>query len=333
MTTQEIVKGYKIFNSDWTCRGFKYEVGKTYKTEEPIGLCKQGFHFCKNLAECFQFYDCITWNKFAEVEAIGDVVIGEDKCVTNKIRIVREIPFSEIAKIIKQNVSSYGVYYSDGVNNSDGVMSSNGVNCSNGVDSSNGVNYSEGVHGSNGVNYSEGVHGSNGVNYSDGVHGSNGVNYSDGVNCSNGVQNSRGVTYSDGVNNSYGVTYSDGVNNSEGVSDSFAVLNSYGVNNSIFVLNKKQTCTLFNKQVSKHRFQEVKFKLYTYLKGWKPTFNNLKSLYLKHGCDWKLTPIPQARELSKKEAWANMPKEAIDYLKSLPEFDAEIFTEITGIEI
>lgn len=25
------MRGYKVFNSDWTCRGFQYEVGKTFK--------------------------------------------------------------------------------------------------------------------------------------------------------------------------------------------------------------------------------------------------------------------------------------------------------------
>ena len=25
------VKGYKVFNPDWTCRGFQYEVGKIFE--------------------------------------------------------------------------------------------------------------------------------------------------------------------------------------------------------------------------------------------------------------------------------------------------------------
>jgi len=59
----------------------------------------------------------------------------------------------------------------------------------------------------------------------------------------------------------------------------------------------------------------------------------LKSLYLKHGEQWELTPIPQAQEISKIEAWKDMPKEAIEYISSLEEFDAEIFEEITGIKV
>lgn len=29
------MKGYKVFESDWTCMGFHYEVGKTF--EEVVG--------------------------------------------------------------------------------------------------------------------------------------------------------------------------------------------------------------------------------------------------------------------------------------------------------
>ena len=90
------MKGYKAFEHDFTCRGFQYEVGKEYETEETIALCKTGFHFCKNIADCFNYYPQVE-ARFAEVEAYGEVIEADDdsKCVTNKIRILREIPREE----------------------------------------------------------------------------------------------------------------------------------------------------------------------------------------------------------------------------------------------
>ena len=51
-----IVKGYKVFNPDWTCRGFKYKVGETYEHNGDIKLCGSGFHFCINPIDCFNYY-------------------------------------------------------------------------------------------------------------------------------------------------------------------------------------------------------------------------------------------------------------------------------------
>ena len=184
-----------------------------------------------------------------------------------------------------------------------------------------------------GVNESNGVDRSDGVNWSFGVNWSNSVNWSYGVNGSCGVNGSYGVNWSDGVNNSNGVNESYGVNWSDGVNLSFGILNSFGVDCALFLANKPRTYTIFGKTVSKERFNDVYYSLLYKLYGWKPTFNNIKSLYLKNGSNWVKTPIKDAEEISKKEAWADMPKEAIDYIKSLPEFDADIFTEITGIEV
>ena len=141
-----------------------------------------------------------------------------------------------------------------------------------------------------------------------------------------------GVNWSDGVNRSDGVNGSDGVNWSDGVNGSFGILNSYGVDHALFLANKPRQYTVFGVEVSKDRFNEVYRTLMLKLNGWRPTFNNIKALYLANGSDWKLTPIQNTRTLSKKEAWADMPKEAIEYVRSLPEFDAAMFEEITGIK-
>lgn len=94
------MKGYKVFNPDWTCRGFQYKVCETYKMDDFPLLCKRGFHFCQKLKNCFRYYPSCKDVKIAEVEALGDVKINpyEDvsKFCTNKIKILREIPFEDL---------------------------------------------------------------------------------------------------------------------------------------------------------------------------------------------------------------------------------------------
>ena len=169
------------------------------------------------------------------------------------------------------------------------------------------------------------------VNDSEGVNESYGVNRSNGVNWSDGVHRSYGVNESNGVNGSLGVNGSYGVNDSFGVNRSLGVNECKGINGSVFC-SKLTNTFLFNKSVSEERANEVYNKLKDKLHGWYPHYNNLHTLYLKHGSDWEKTPIPQAGEVQKNEAWKDMPIEAIDYLKSLPEFDADIFFDVTGIK-
>ena len=42
--------------------------------------------------------------------------------------------------------------------------------------------------------------------------------------------------------------------------------------------------------------------------------------------------MTRIRKDGKEEAWRDMPREAIEYIKSLPEFDGDMFYEITGIK-
>lgn len=104
------IKGYKAFNSDLSCRGFQYEVGKTYRCEGPIEVCYSGFHFCQRLRDCFNYYEfnlCET--RIAEVIATGQVVTNIDKSVTNEITIVREVSQKEILAIVNMGIDNTGI--------------------------------------------------------------------------------------------------------------------------------------------------------------------------------------------------------------------------------
>ncbi|WP_099327892.1 DUF7666 domain-containing protein [Clostridium paraputrificum] len=103
------VKGYKVFNPDWTCRGFQYEVGKTFEHDGNIELCGSGFHFCQKASDCFNYYDFNSNNKVAEVEALDLVETEGNKSVTNKIHIIREIPWQELLTIVNTGKDCTGL--------------------------------------------------------------------------------------------------------------------------------------------------------------------------------------------------------------------------------
>ena len=98
----ENIKGFKVFNSDWTCRGFQYEIGHTYEENVIPKCCDRGFHFCIKASDCFNYYSFNSDNKVAEVIALGELDTSNDdsKCSTNKIQIVREISWSEVLELV-----------------------------------------------------------------------------------------------------------------------------------------------------------------------------------------------------------------------------------------
>ena len=50
-----MVKMYKGFSKDMTCRGYRFEAGETYH-EDKAELCESGFHACEDPLDCFGYY-------------------------------------------------------------------------------------------------------------------------------------------------------------------------------------------------------------------------------------------------------------------------------------
>ena len=102
------IKGYKVFNPDWTCMNKQYTCPGTFEEDVNPSVCNVGMHFCKNAVDCFRYYDFDPNNHVAEVIAHGTVVEGEDKCATNKLEIVREIPWAEVLEIVNTGKTCTG---------------------------------------------------------------------------------------------------------------------------------------------------------------------------------------------------------------------------------
>ena len=136
--------------------------------------------------------------------------------------------------------------------------------------------------------------------------------------CKNYLVDSNGVRSSDGVSGSNGVNCSKHCRKCEGISRCILCYDLEGAK-----------LMLFNKPISKERFEEV----YSELGSWYPNFTNAEELKSKYGNgEWKSTPAPAISGRTAKEAYAEMPTELVDYIKSLPEYDDKIFRKITGAD-
>ena len=109
MEQEKIVKGYKVFNPNWTCRGYQFAVGQIFEEDIEPKCCGRGFHFCEKASDCFDYYKFDSSNKVAEVIALGAVDTDGKKSCTNKIQIVREIPWMELLTIVNTGKDCTGL--------------------------------------------------------------------------------------------------------------------------------------------------------------------------------------------------------------------------------
>lgn len=106
------VKGFKVFRSDWTCspngNTKQYACPGKFEEEGGLDVCSHGMHFCQTAADCFNYYSFNSENKVAEVIAYGDVKTAGNKLCTDKLEIVREIPWDEVLRIVNTGKNCTG---------------------------------------------------------------------------------------------------------------------------------------------------------------------------------------------------------------------------------
>ncbi len=94
---------YKGFDKDMKCRGFQFEEGKTYETDE-AKLCEKGFHACECPLDVFRHYAPCDGEgniqKFHEVTLNGVSSEREEdsKVCAKKITVGAELNFLGLAK-------------------------------------------------------------------------------------------------------------------------------------------------------------------------------------------------------------------------------------------
>ena len=131
----------KGFDKDLKCRGYQFEIGKTYEIKLPDGyeltkedLCSDKvFHYCNSLRKVHDYYSVAPEenNRFCEVEVLGREVTDGDKCGSNKIKVIREIVGEEL-DILKgltdENIGLFNSGYRNSGNYNSGNHNSGSCN-------------------------------------------------------------------------------------------------------------------------------------------------------------------------------------------------------------
>lgn len=102
----------KGFDKDLKCKGFQFEVGKEYKIDSSkLELCTDTvFHYCKTLKQVNAFYDVTENNRYCYIEVLGEEIEDYDKCGSNHIKIVREILGEELDILMGRINGNTGIF-------------------------------------------------------------------------------------------------------------------------------------------------------------------------------------------------------------------------------
>ena len=298
-----MVKGFKGFNEDLTCRGFQYEIGKTYKHNGEVGLCRSGFHFCRKLKDVHNFYNLKT-SRICEIEADGKIDDDGVKSACSRMRIVREVSREEIWSIINIGEKNTGMFNSG---------DSNSGNRNSGDRNSGDKNRG---------NLNSGDFNSGSLNSGDFNSGNLNSGDKNSGNLNSGDLNSG--SYNSGNRNS-GDFNSGNFNSGDRNSGNFCSCNySSGV-----FMSKKITYEAFNKQLTKEEYDDLigsegfrllqRFRLYAFKT--RTEKNGQKRLaYLSYKTSWRMF-------------WQTLTPMQKLTVKRMPHFDADVFYEITGIKL
>lgn len=271
------MKGYKVFNPDFTCKGMQFAANSEFKLEGKIELYSWGIHFCKNLTDCFSYYRFDPNNIVCEVTALGEVIESQDdtKVVTNIIKVGKKLSWEEVLSLV--NSGNY-----------------NSGKCNSGYHNSGDRNSGNGNSGyRNSGDYNSGDYNSGYCNSGD---------YNSGY-CNLGNHNSGNYNSGDCNSGHFNTT--------------------------------KPTVRLFNKDTGKKE-SEIRIPLINLsITEWIPEHKMTAEQKRDNLCykSAKGFLLKRTYHEAWKIAWENLSQEEKRQFLELPNFDENIFKEITGIDL
>ncbi len=103
MTDTKAVVSVKGFDKNLQCRGFQFEVGKTYEHQGEVKACASGFHAVENPLDVFDYYPP-SESRYCVVQQSGELArhVGDSKIASARILIEAELTIPEfVTRAIK----------------------------------------------------------------------------------------------------------------------------------------------------------------------------------------------------------------------------------------
>lgn len=89
---------YKAFDPEWKCRGFQYEIGKSYQHKGKTVLCGSGFHACLVPFDVWSYYPGSRHLARVQMENVNEKRESDSKIVAGKITIEMSLGLPEWIK-------------------------------------------------------------------------------------------------------------------------------------------------------------------------------------------------------------------------------------------
>ena len=247
----KVVKSYKGFNKDMTCRGFQYKEGKEYKTSKAV-VCNEGFHACEHPLVCLDYYPPNT-SIYHEVEQTGEfssVFCGRDsKIASTKIKIGAKlsiaglvqaaIDFTKSKTVTMQDATEdYGVSSATGDSGVSSATGNSGVSSatgSGGVSSATGICGASSATGDYGASSATGYCGASSATGDSGVSSATGycgVSSATGYCGASSATGDYGVSSATGDSGASSATGSGGVSSATGYKGASSATGDHGVSSS-----------------------------------------------------------------------------------------------------
>ena len=299
----------KGMDENMQCRGFQFEIGKEYKIDRdgrPLKLCSSTvFHYCKSLSQVHDFYNCNDDNRYFEIEVIGEEITDGEKYGSDHIKVVREIVGEELRAMKGLDGTNTGLFNS-------GYWNSGNGNSGYG----------------NSGDWNSGDRNSGDWNSGDRNSGDWNSGYGNSGYGNSGNRNS-GNRNSGDWNSGYG---NSGYGNS-------GVANKCNYSNGVFCNESDNNIRIFNKPSGMSLSDFYRSRYWDAMRS--APFNLTEWISYtqeEKEADPKKESIGgYLKTYTAEEAWANwwdkLNDENREIIKEIPNFDAEIFKDITGIEV